>query len=92
MTRSWTRLFPPDRLQLLPRVSGPDSTASAGGPWELKCCGTCKLASVVRDLETFEVFVNSKANTELDVDSQWKTIDITMDIVGFLMLFLLCTF
>lgn len=35
---SWRRarqwLFPPDRLQLLPRVSGSDPTTSAGGLWE----------------------------------------------------------
>lgn len=35
---SWWRagqwLFPPDRLQLLPRVSGSDPATSAGGLWE----------------------------------------------------------
>lgn len=38
------------------------------------------------------MFITSKADTEFAVDSTVENITYTVDIVGFLTLFLLCTF
>lgn len=52
------------------------------GSWGV--VGPSKLVSVVNGLETFKIFVISKANTEFNVDSKMENNTCTMDIVGFL--------